>query len=48
MSNATLEVLEYQLKRAQGRYELHRTVMLKDRIKRLQESINFIKEASNG
>ena len=44
MSNPTLEVLEYQLKRAQGRYELHRTVMLSDRINRLKEAINFIKE----
>ena len=40
---ATLETLEYQLKRAQGRYDLHRTVLLADRIERLQDAINFIK-----
>ncbi len=43
-NQATLEVLEYQLNRAEGRYALHRTVMLQDRIERLKEAINFIKE----
>ena len=39
----TLELLEYQLKRTQGRYDLHRTAILADRIERLQEAINLIK-----
>ena len=47
MSNPTLEVLEYQLKRAQGRFAVSRTVMLGDRIKRLEETIRFVKETSN-
>ena len=44
MSNPTLEVLEFQLKRTQGRFALHRTVMLQERIERLKEAIAFIKE----
>jgi len=43
-NQATLEVLKYQLNRAKGRYDLHRTVMLQDRINRLKEAINFIEE----
>lgn len=40
---ATIAVLEEQLNRAIGRWEMHRTLILEARILRLKEAIAFIK-----
>jgi hypothetical protein len=40
---ATLGYLESILARAKARYDMYRTVALQDRVKRIEESIQFIK-----
>jgi len=45
-NQATLNNLEFLLKRAQGRFELHKTAMLQERIERLEDAIQFIKKGN--